>query len=187
MTPLATRTPTESKQLEVAPVDEHDVGGEVFQMASYPTLQAAQEAVDDDGRVDGPNTRAASASAATTSAAGAFSVDYEDHPASSVDSDDLDDTRSTTSTTSLLMHPQHKHARDTPQCIIAHDWYECENDESVWLLLIKWKHKPVAECSWEPRDSMCLMSQNKRLVTAYIKQIQETQHIKQCIQRNVKP
>lgn len=99
---------------------------------------------------------------------------------------DTQSTRTDDSTTSLLMHPQHKHVNDTPQCILTHDWYECENDESQWLLLVKWKHLPVAQCSWEPRDSLFFAGHNKMVLTKYLKEITDA-HLRAAIQRNIKP
>jgi len=51
---------------------------------------------------------------------------------------------SESSTGSLLCHPAHKHAQDEAQCILAHDWYTHPNDQPTWLVLVKWKRKPVA-------------------------------------------
>lgn len=45
---------------------------------------------------------------------------------------------------SVLCHAAHKHRDDRAECILAHDWYSMEHDTPTWLLLVKWKHKPVA-------------------------------------------
>jgi hypothetical protein len=97
------------------------------------------------------------------------------------DSDD-----SAASTQSLLLHPAHKHAHDTPQCILAQDWYEEGSDRPTWLLLVKWKNKPVAECSWEERDSVLIAGFRKTFVTTYLKTV-EDKHIRDCIRTNTKP
>ena len=130
-----------------------------FQIQSFPTLQAALHAAEKE--------TASQAVAATTSLS-----DYEDQPPVVFSDSDSShsSSRSTSSTTSLLMHPQHAHARDTPQCVLAHDWYEVENDECLWLVLVKWKHKPVSDSSWEPIDSIFFSAApQKKVLTTYLK------------------
>lgn len=178
--------------------DDDEFGG--FQVLSYSTLAAAQNDTEPASHAhDTTHTRelaaasptAAAAAATTTTAPGAFAADYEDHPPS--DSDSISDggsdgSCSSSSTTSLLLHPAHKHTRDTPQCILAHDYYSAPNDQPTWLLLVKWRHRPVADASWEPRDAILLNNtqESRRIITTYLKQVTDA-HTRACIQKNTKP
>lgn len=165
---------------------DNDMGEMEFEFESFPTLLAAQTSL-----TAPPSTSSVAAGGVGVDGhlIGSIEdrpIDYEDAPICSDSDDSTASTSSTNSTTSLLLHPQHKHAKDEPQCVIAHDWYECANDESLWLVLIKWKHKPVAECSWEPRNSLFLMGPHRKIITDYLKQITDP-HLRTCIQKNVKP
>lgn len=96
-------------------------------------------------------------------------------------------TSSTISTSSLLLHPQHKHAHDLPQCILAHDWYEQQNDQPTWLVLVKWKSKPVAECSWEAVNSRFFApDRSHRVLTQYVNKLSDAR-LRKAILRNSPP
>ena len=103
----------------------------VYPLHTFKTLAQAQQNQEDES--DDERTPPAA------SLPPRHSPDYEADVA-----DDTASTCSTSSTASLLCHPAHKHAHDRAQCILAHDWYEQQHDQSTWLMLVKWKLKPVA-------------------------------------------
>jgi hypothetical protein len=63
------------------------------------------------------------------------------------------DSSASSSRSALVCHPSHRHRRSVAEAVLAHDYYDAPNDRPTWLVLVKWRLKPVAECSWEPVDS----------------------------------